>query len=358
MSADAGEWFQHLPLDHAGLFCRRSEFPRWLRAELAVIGAARSAWLAAIDGNVSGHQGHAGSAGVPSEYVSGRGCESLPGLPRRIRLPQLRMATPPAKPGKFNCGGGCITVLPPRSQYTFSKSIDDDSALGGQGAVCGHTKHAVEPIWRRHCGVRWSIPEPELPHDRSELARSARRTRAFDLRSAPSSESANAVHHGHGNRRKDAFERLEGNALQRVDLAYRRSPWAADCRETPIYLCRGAGHGSDGKHPARLYGRRFYAAPRGLFLNPAAYTAPPPGQWGNAGRDSIIGPGQFTLNASLGRTFRLNGRFNLDLRVDSTNLLNHVTFTSWNTNITSTQFGLPTAANAMRSMQTTLRVRF
>ena len=118
------------------------------------------------------------------------------------------------------------------------------------------------------------------------------------------------------------------------------------------------GTGVTGSIRPDYTGAAVYAAPSGLFLNPAAYAAPPAGQWGNAGRDSIIGPGQFTLNTSLGRTFRLNGRFNLDLRVDSTNLLNHATFTSWYTNITSTQFGLPTAANAMRSMQTTLRVRF
>ena len=60
-----------------------------------------------------------------------------------------------------------------------------------------------------------------------------------------------------------------------------------------------------------------------------------------------------------GAHLHLKGRFNLDLRLDSTNLLNHATFTSWYTNITSTQFGLPTiAANAMRSIQTTLRLRF
>jgi hypothetical protein len=44
--------------------------------------------------------------------------------------------------------------------------------------------------------------------------------------------------------------------------------------------------------------------------------------------------------------------------VDSTNALNHVTFTDWNTTINSPQFGLPVNANAMRSMQTTLRLRF
>ncbi|MCL5745058.1 MAG: hypothetical protein M1541_14225, partial [Acidobacteria bacterium] len=82
------------------------------------------------------------------------------------------------------------------------------------------------------------------------------------------------------------------------------------------------------------------------------------GQWGNAWRNSITDPAQFALNASLGRTFRMNDRFNLDLRVDATNMLNHVTFASWNTVVTGAQFGLPTAANGMRNMQITLRLRF
>ena len=128
--------------------------------------------------------------------------------------------------------------------------------------------------------------------------------------------------------------------------------------ETPIYLAVVPGTGVTGSIRPEYTGAPLYTAPSGYFLNPAAYTAPLTGQWGSAGRDSIIGPSQFTLNTSLGRTFRLNGRCNLDLRVDSTNFLNHPTFTSWYTNITSPQFGLPTAANAMRSMQTTLRLRF
>jgi hypothetical protein len=95
-----------------------------------------------------------------------------------------------------------------------------------------------------------------------------------------------------------------------------------------------------------------------LFLNPAAYEAPAVGQWGNAGRDSIIGPGQFTLDASIGRAFPFRDHGNIDLRFDSTNALNHVTFPSWNTIVTSPQFGLPNPANAMRTVRTSLRVRF
>ena len=89
-----------------------------------------------------------------------------------------------------------------------------------------------------------------------------------------------------------------------------------------------------------------------------AFEAPQLGQWGNAGRNSITGPAQFSLNASLTRTFRINERINVDLRVDANNVLNQVTFPDWNTTVNSSQFGLPTRANAMRSLQPSLRVRF
>ena len=58
------------------------------------------------------------------------------------------------------------------------------------------------------------------------------------------------------------------------------------------------------------------------------------------------------------RTFRVNERVSMDLRVDSTNVLNHVTFTNWNTTVNSSQFGLPVRANAMRTLQPSLRVRY
>ena len=123
---------------------------------------------------------------------------------------------------------------------------------------------------------------------------------------------------------------------------------------TPVYAVAVRGTGVTGTIRPDTTGIPVQAAPPGRHLNPAAYTAPQPGQWGTAGRNSILGPSQFTLNASLGRTFAEN----LDLRFDSTNVLNHVTYPSWNTVVTNSQFGLPSTANAMRSLQATLRWRF
>ncbi|HTQ56938.1 MAG TPA: carboxypeptidase regulatory-like domain-containing protein [Bryobacteraceae bacterium] len=128
--------------------------------------------------------------------------------------------------------------------------------------------------------------------------------------------------------------------------------------ETPIYLVPVAGTGVTGSIRPDYTGAPPDAAPPGLFLNPAAYAAPAPGEWGDAGRNSIIGPSQLAINLSLARTFRWKDRFHIDLRFDSANALNHVTFTGWNTTIGGAQFGLPVAANAMRSISTTLRLRF
>jgi len=99
----------------------------------------------------------------------------------------------------------------------------------------------------------------------------------------------------------------------------------------------------------------------GLFLNPAAFAAPAPGTFGNFGKDSITGPYRFSLNASMQRTFRVSDRVTLNLRVDSTNALNHVTFGSYNVNYSasySPQLGTAVGPNQMRQMTTTAQFRF
>ena len=127
---------------------------------------------------------------------------------------------------------------------------------------------------------------------------------------------------------------------------------------SPVYLAAVNGTGVTGPLRPDYTGANLYAAPPGFFLNPAAYAAPASGRWGNAGRNSITGPSQFSLNASVGRTFRASDRVDLDVRLDAANALNHVTFPSWDTTFMGRQFGLPNATNPMRSIQLTMRARF
>ena len=127
---------------------------------------------------------------------------------------------------------------------------------------------------------------------------------------------------------------------------------------TPVYVTAVRGTGVTGSIRPHYTGAPVYAAPAGFFLNPAAYEAPAAGQWGNAGRNSITGPGQFALDASLGRAFPFRDHGSIDLRFDSSTALNHVIFPIWNTTVASAQFGLPNPANAMRTVRANLRVRF
>ncbi|MGE0393491.1 MAG: carboxypeptidase regulatory-like domain-containing protein [Vicinamibacterales bacterium] len=126
---------------------------------------------------------------------------------------------------------------------------------------------------------------------------------------------------------------------------------------TPLVLVPIRGTGVVGTLRADRTGAAD-TAPTGTYLNPAAYAAPQAGQWGTAGRNSVSGPRQFQLNASLTRTFPYGKRLLLDWRLDATNLLNRVTYSAVNTIVGSPQFGLPVRANTMRQIQTSLRLRF
>jgi hypothetical protein len=118
------------------------------------------------------------------------------------------------------------------------------------------------------------------------------------------------------------------------------------------------GTGITGSLRADATGLPVNAAAPGQPFNYLAFALPAPGQWGNAGRDTIIGPSQFALNGSLGRTFRVTERKSIDVRFDATNALNHQTFRSFNTTIGSNNLGLLANPIAMRSLTATLRFRF
>jgi outer membrane receptor protein involved in Fe transport len=246
-------------------------------------------------------------------------------------------------------------------QYTFSKSIDDDAALGGQGASAVPQNNAAQNSPTPATGGALILPpaptgQQNLMVAQNWLDLSAERSlSSFDQRHLLSLQLQYTTGMGAGG--GTLLSGWKGALLKEWTFATLITA-GSGLPETPIYFVPVEGTGVTGSVRPEYTGSPLYSAPAGLHLNPSAYTAPLPGEWGNAGRNSITGPAEFTLNASLGRTFRLSDRFNLDLRVDSTNALNHVTFTDWNTTINNRQFGLPTAANAMRSMQTTLRLRF
>jgi trimeric autotransporter adhesin len=240
-------------------------------------------------------------------------------------------------------------------EYTYSKAIDDDSLLGGQGAAAPQsttvlpwlTQGTAQPSGTSQGAATVAQNWRDLEAERS--------LSAFDQRNLLSAQLQYTTGMGLGS--GTLMSGWKGTLFKEWTFLTQVSVGSGS-PETPVYLAPVPGTGVTGSVRPEYTGAPLYTPPAGLDLNPAAYTAPLAGEWGNAGRYSIIGPAQFSLDASMGRTFQLRGRYNLDVRLDSTNALNHVTFTNWNTIINGTQFGLPAAANAMRSVQLTMRFRF
>jgi len=94
------------------------------------------------------------------------------------------------------------------------------------------------------------------------------------------------------------------------------------------------------------------------FFNLDAFTVPPPGLYGNAGRNTIPGPGLFTVNLAFARSFQLSERRRLEFRVEGNNVLNHVNYTNLYTVVNAVNYGFPSAAGAMRTLDAVVRFRF
>ncbi|MEK7406763.1 MAG: hypothetical protein AAB225_16935 [Acidobacteriota bacterium] len=97
----------------------------------------------------------------------------------------------------------------------------------------------------------------------------------------------------------------------------------------------------------------------GFPFNPAAFTLPAGGRYGNAGRNTIPGAASVVLNAAVGRSFALDdSRRSVELRLESSNTLNTMNVTRIGTTINASNYGLPLGTGAMRTMQASLRLRF
>jgi hypothetical protein len=95
------------------------------------------------------------------------------------------------------------------------------------------------------------------------------------------------------------------------------------------------------------------------YFNTQAFALPAPGKFGNAGRNTIIGPGSLLLTLTVSRDIRIdeNGK-SLSLVCQANNLLNTPNFRGLATVVNSSNFGRITGTNPMRTLELTLRFRF
>jgi hypothetical protein len=94
------------------------------------------------------------------------------------------------------------------------------------------------------------------------------------------------------------------------------------------------------------------------WFNTSAYAKQATGTYGNAGSYSILGPGSFSFDAALSRTFKIRESQGLQLRVEAFNILNHPVFNNPTTTLTSSNFGKILSAGNPRILQGAIKYTF
>jgi len=94
------------------------------------------------------------------------------------------------------------------------------------------------------------------------------------------------------------------------------------------------------------------------WFNTGAFTAPPAGQYGNARRNSIIGPGPHVFDMAFTKIVPLKESRVLEFRAQATNIFNMPQYAAIDTVLNSPTFGRVTGVGAMRQFTLTSRFRF
>lgn len=215
-------------------------------------------------------------------------------------------------------------------QYTFAKSIDNSSTLGGAGNTVAQNfynlaaERGLSSFNRRHAlSLNYMFMSP-VGGTSGLLAGHDLLTAAFKdwtLSGGVTAQSGTPL-----------TARVLGN---QSDIAGTGTIGSGRAQATGLPVDSGTG-----------------------FFNLLAFTTPAAGQFGNAGRNTITGPGMVSLNLSLQRTVTLTERLRMQFRLDANNILNNVNIAGIGTVVNSITYGVPTSAGAMRSLTATLRLNF
>lgn len=215
--------------------------------------------------------------------------------------------------------------------YQFAKSIDDSSTFGGAGNTVAQNwldiaaERGLSSFDRRHSfdvNWVWTSPVGEAGSRFAPGGWGTRLLRDWQVSGSLTAQTGTPL-----------TARVLGNAAQ---------------------LAQTSGIGS-----GRAQATGLSISSGGEFFNTAAFTTPPQGEFGNAGRNTIPGPGNVALNLTFGRSFQLGeSRRRLEFRLEGNNVLNHVNYSNVYTVVNATNYGLPETAAGMRTLGAVVRFRF
>ena len=217
--------------------------------------------------------------------------------------------------------------------YTFSKSIDNASSIGGSGSVVAQNdldlaaERGLSSFDRTHrASVNYSM---DLPFGENRHWLSTNNLASHILGSW----------------------QWTGNFTLQSGVPYTARVLGA---------ISDVASGVNGTLRADLTGQPI-TVPNptlGEWFNTAAFIAPPAGQFGNAGRNTIRGPTTWNLNMSLSKTIQLGDVRGLDLRVQASNVLNTPQYTGIDTVVNHRTFGQVISVGNMRQLQLFARFHF
>jgi hypothetical protein len=261
---------------------------------------------------------------------------TLPCLPLNFRYEEAKSFS------KFNAGTVRLNKRLSKgiqlgANYQYSHSIDDAGALGSVGGV----------------GVQdWQNVLGELGNSSLDVRHTVSGTYLYEL---PFGKDKTWFTTG------TASHILEGFSMSGT-FQFATGTWLS-----PSYTSSVASTacGTGGVMRPNLTGQPVTAGDGTLhqWFNPAAYTAPTntPGYcdfFGNAPRNSILGPGTVSNNMSLSKTMQMGDVRSMEIRATINNVFNTVQYAGVGTTVNSQNFGEVTSVGAMRSFQFRATFRF
>lgn len=217
--------------------------------------------------------------------------------------------------------------------YTFSKSMDDASTIGGGNVVVAQDD--------RNLGAEWGLS-------------------SFDQRHRLSADYSIQLPFGPNRRwlNRDTWAaHVFGGWVWNGSVSYNSG--------TP-YTARILGNAGDvnrgtyGTLRANYNGQPIAIDNPTIaqYFNTAAFSAPAAGTFGNAARNTITGPSSTNVNMTMMKAFSLGGSRTMSLQVQANNVFNMAQFGAIDTVVNSPTFGQVVSMRAMRSVTVVARAGF
>ena len=219
------------------------------------------------------------------------------------------------------------------ASYTWTRARDNASSFGGAGGTVAQDDRNLEAEWGRSSFER------------------AHRVQADMLFELPFGRNRRWLSEG------GPMAAIAGNWTLSANFSYDSGqPYTARVLGAASEIARG----TNGSLRADYTGADIGIANPTIeqYFNVEAFRIPATGPFGNAERNSIIGPPARQLNAALSRDITFGGTRALTVRIDASNVLNTPVWGAIDTVVNSPTFGQVLSVRSMRTVGVNLRFRF